>query len=627
MFAGNEHERSPLGLEPASERLAPPRIRMPGSWPLRFVLGSLIALAVVPTVIGKRIQPVEAYVWEVLDPARHINNEIVRLHSRQRARFESYLLTGSPEQLGEYEALRELESARFAELDSLLNALEPSELRILFHAGNLGSAALRWHMRHDLVKQGQMGRQEYLANVAEDQALFEDILTNEQALTDELVAAMDEARAEMDQERSLQVMLTAVLAALALLATGAAGLVGMRLRSLVAETEERRREASGARRDLQATLEATGDGVLGFDLAGRCTVLNATGARLLRISEGEALGRTVHELLHGAAPEEERHSRQECPIFDAIRSGAREREREEVFWRRDGTSFLGKWQFRPLRDGRLLPGGVLTLTDMTEIRTAEEALKQAVHDRDQVVAVVSHDLRNPLGTIIAASELLLEVDLGETKSKEQLRIIRRASRRMSRLIEDLLDVSRIEAGGLTVSPEPIELEPLLKEAVELHLPLVHEKNVQLGSELQEDLPRVLADHDRVLQVLSNLIGNAFQHTQPGGRVTVTARARANDVILSVIDTGEGIDREDLERLFDRFWQARIRGRSGAGLGLAIVKGIVEAHGGRVWVESVRGEGSAFHFTLPVSRAEAPVSPAEPQSLSISAWQERRRAGA
>jgi signal transduction histidine kinase len=187
---------------------------------------------------------------------------------------------------------------------------------------------------------------------------------------------------------------------------------------------------------------------------------------------------------------------------------------------------------------------------------------------------------------------------------------------MSRLIEDLLDVSRIEAGGLTVRAEPIELEPLLKEAVELHLPLVHEKNVQLGSELEENLPPVLADHDRILQVLSNLIGK-----------TVSARARADDVVLSVIDTGEGIDREDLERLFDRFWQARIRGRSGAGLGLAIVKGIVEAHGGRVWVESVRGEGSAFHFTLPVSRAEAAVSPGGRDSLPHGGWPERRRAGA
>jgi PAS domain S-box-containing protein len=598
---------------------------MPGRWPLRFVLGSLVALAVVPTIAGQRIRAEEEYVWEVLDSARNINTDIVRLHSRQRARFEDYLFSGDVRDLTEYEELRERERVHFEELNSLLDRLQTADENLRLRSGNLQLAALQWHMGH-AQPLGAM-RRNFTATVAEDQARFDAILVEEEALTQALVDAMDAARAEMSRVRDIQVVLTAVLAALALLATAAAGMVGVRLRSLVAETEERRREAAGARRDTKATLEATGDGVLGFDLAGRCTMLNATGSRLLGIPEAEALGRTVHDLLHGAAPEEERHPRQACPVFEAIRSGAREREREEVFWRRDGTSFLGKWQFRPLRDGRQVPGGVLTLTDMTEIRTAEEALKQAVHDRDQVVAVVSHDLRNPLGTIIAASELVLDVDLGETKQKEQLHIIRRASRRMSRLIEDLLDVSRIEAGGLTVSPEPTELEPLLREAIELHLPLVHEKNVQLGSELEADLPRVLADRDRVLQVLSNLIGNAFQHTQPGGRVTVSARPGAKEVVLSVIDTGEGIDADDLGRLFDRFWQARIRGRSGAGLGLAIVKGIVEAHGGRVWVDSVRGQGSAFHFTLPVSSEHAAATSQESESLAQSSWPERRRAGA
>jgi hypothetical protein len=134
MSAGNEFERSPLGLEPTPQSPAQPRIRMPGRWPLRFVLGSLLALAVVPTVIGRRIQPIETYVWEVLDPARHINNEIVRLHSRQRARFERYLLTGSAEQQGEYEALRDLELVRFEELDTLLKVVRPSDATLPFRS-------------------------------------------------------------------------------------------------------------------------------------------------------------------------------------------------------------------------------------------------------------------------------------------------------------------------------------------------------------------------------------------------------------------------------------------------------------------------------------------------------------
>jgi signal transduction histidine kinase len=192
----------------------------------------------------------------------------------------------------------------------------------------------------------------------------------------------------------------------------------------------------------------------------------------------------------------------------------------------------------------------------------------------------------------------LDIELPEEKKIEQLQIIRRASIRMNRLIEDLLDVSRIEAGGFTVEPRPNELEPLIDEAVELHALRAQELGIELMSDLPAGLPRVLCDHDRLLQVVFNLIGNAFKHTPAGGVVTLGARSNGNQVVVTVSDTGEGISREDLERIFDRFWQVRSHGRSGAGLGLTIVKGIVEAHGGRVWVESELGKGSAFHFTIP-----------------------------
>jgi PAS domain S-box-containing protein len=630
MASSTETDRIPTGIEPDALGQVPPR--MPGKWPLRFVVGSLVALALVPTLIGQRIRAEEEYVWEVLDPAANLNFDILRLHSRQKDQFDAYLTSGDPGRRAAYEELKVDADAKVAQLAKLLTPAPgdtTARARELYqHVTAMNAVTGLWHVGHQLVFKGELARHAYLVDgQTEDDQRFEDVLSSEQALTTALVGEMGIARAQMSRVRDLQVRITGALAALALLATAAAGLVGVRLRSLVSETEARRREAAGARREIAATLAATGDGVLGFDLAGRCTMLNATGARLLKISEADALGRTVHDLLHGAAPEAERHSRHDCPIFEAIRSGAREREREEVFWRGDGSSFLGKWQFRPLKDGKVVPGGVLTLTDMTEIRQAEEALKQAVHDRDQVVAVVSHDLRNPLGTILAASELLVEVELPESKRDDQLRIIRRASRRMSRLLEDLLDVSRIEAGGLTVDPEPIDLEPLLREAVELHLPLVEESGVELGSELEANLPLVLADHERILQVLSNLIGNAFKHTKRDGRVTVTARRDGDVVVLSVIDTGEGIAAQDLERLFDRFWQARMRGRSGAGLGLAIVKGIVEAHRGRVWVESVPEEGSAFHFTLPVVLEDSRPNSAVPGSVARGAWLRRNRAGA
>jgi signal transduction histidine kinase len=242
-----------------------------------------------------------------------------------------------------------------------------------------------------------------------------------------------------------------------------------------------------------------------------------------------------------------------------------------------------------------------------------------------MMAVVSHDLRNPLGTVSAAAELLLDIELPEDKKEEQLQIIRRSSVRMNRLIQDLLDVSRIEASGLTVEPEPNDLHPLLEEALESNSLRASELGIDLVADVRPGLPAVLCDHDRVLQVISNLVENAFKHTAKGGRVTLSARSTGSQVVITVRDTGDGIAPDDLARIFDRYWQARSHGRSGAGLGLTIVKGIVEAHGGQVWVESELGKGSAFHFTLP---AQADGSRERLSASSgYAAPRERTQAGA
>lgn len=181
---------------------------------------------------------------------------------------------------------------------------------------------------------------------------------------------------------------------------------------------------------------------------------------------------------------------------------------------------------------------------------------------------------------------------------------------MQRLIQDLLDVSRIESGTLAVEHTRIGLAQLVVECVEAQRSLAASADLELRVDLPRELPEVLGDRDRLLQVLENLIGNAIKFTGPGGRIGVGASATAGEVLLWVSDTGPGIAAEDLPRVFDRFWQAQKAGRRGAGLGLPIVKGIVEAHGGRVWVESTLGQGSTFLFTIPVvpSATDAQRSP-------------------
>ena len=236
-----------------------------------------------------------------------------------------------------------------------------------------------------------------------------------------------------------------------------------------------------------------------------------------------------------------------------------------------------------------------------ELRRRAEEAERAARTRDEVLAIVSHDLRNPLNLIVTSGSFLLEVATGlQPKERDQLRMIRRAAGQMTRLIEDLLEVSSIEAGQLSIERRPEPVEPLVRGACGLLEHAAEAKSIDLGCEFGDATPPVLADRERVLQVLGNLVGNALKFTPEGGQIHIRAHAEGGFVRFSVTDTGEGIDRDALPHVFDRFWQARHARSSGAGLGLAIVRGIVQAHGGEVWVDSTPGAGSTFYFTLPAA---------------------------
>jgi signal transduction histidine kinase len=237
--------------------------------------------------------------------------------------------------------------------------------------------------------------------------------------------------------------------------------------------------------------------------------------------------------------------------------------------------------------------------------------QEAIRARDEVLRVVSHDLRNPIGAVVMGSAFLqdeLSEQLGDGPLGRTLHTIRRSAERANRMIDDLLDISRIEAGRLAIEAAPEPLAPLLEEALEAQRRAALEQGVELRLRAAGPLPWVRADRDRLLQVLGNLIGNALKFTPAGGRVEVGAVPDGEEVRVFVEDTGPGIPAEQLPHLFDRFWQARRADRRGLGLGLAIVRGLVAAHGGRIWVESEPGRGSRFQFTLPL----APRPVAEPR---------------
>jgi len=180
-------------------------------------------------------------------------------------------------------------------------------------------------------------------------------------------------------------------------------------------------------------------------------------------------------------------------------------------------------------------------------------------------------------------------------------VILRSVRRMNQLIQDLLDVALVEAGELKVEQSRHPAAAVVREAAESQATIAADSKIEIQLDIDPDVREVWCDHKRLLQVFENLIGNAIKFTEPGGRITVRAVSREHDVLFSVADTGCGIDAEGLRHVFERFWQASTHARHlGAGLGLPVAKGIVEAHGGRMWVESEPGRGSTFYFTIPKS---------------------------
>ncbi len=227
---------------------------------------------------------------------------------------------------------------------------------------------------------------------------------------------------------------------------------------------------------------------------------------------------------------------------------------------------------------------------------------QAIRARDDVLAVVSHDLGNPLSAIRLSTSLLLRrppADRAAQEERKQLENIRASVDQMERLIKDLLDVKRIEAGLLSLEREPCVVSVLMREIADTAERWIEGKTLRITLDSTNEPVHVYADPQRVVQVFSNLVGNAARFAPTGGEIVLRSRREGDQVRFSVADTGPGIPVEHLPHIFDRFWQASRTGRHGIGLGLAIVKGIVEAHGGRVWAESVLGAGSTFHFTLPL----------------------------
>lgn len=240
----------------------------------------------------------------------------------------------------------------------------------------------------------------------------------------------------------------------------------------------------------------------------------------------------------------------------------------------------------------------------TDVHLHDERLRadRSIESRDDFLAVVSHDLRNMLGGIVMSSNELLEVEVPEgarPKIDKEAERIQRFTARMSRLLGDLLDVVSIEAGRLAVAPRRHDAVELLRETQDVFQSLAMAKGISIRTEVRAHSLLARYDHERVLQVLANLVGNALKFTPRDGRVDLLVERIGDDIRFCVADTGRGVSKEQVHAIFDKFWQRRAA-TNGFGLGLYISKCIVEAHGGKIWAESTPGAGSTFYFTLPAA---------------------------
>lgn len=229
-----------------------------------------------------------------------------------------------------------------------------------------------------------------------------------------------------------------------------------------------------------------------------------------------------------------------------------------------------------------------------------ENLEQNERLRQQLVADVAHELRTPLATIQGYLEAMREGVIKPTPDK--LGLVHEETALLARLIDDLRDLSQAEAGQLNIRKKPTDLSRLIKGAISIFQSLLEEKKIGLISQVSTKLPRVNVDKDRISQILRNLISNAINHTPAGGKITISAVQRPEEIEIRVSDTGQGIKAEDIPYVFERFYRgekSRARASGGAGIGLTIAKRLIETHGGKIWVESAPGQGTEVYFTLPL----------------------------
>lgn len=377
----------------------------------------------------------------------------------------------------------------------------------------------------------------------------------------------------------------------------------VRARQEIADREER----------IRLLLDSTAEAIYGIDLAGNCIFCNKSCARLLGYESPDSLvGKQMHPLVHHTGADGTALAPERSAIFEAMRRRGGIHVEDEVLWRADGTSFPAEYWSHPiLKDGEVI-GAVVTFLDISTRRENERDLQEAAQRREMFLAMLSHELRNPLAAILSATRLLqMETDL-TSRCREASQVVERQAKHMARLLDDLLDVSRITHGRIVLRSELLDVRDTTRSTVEALGPLFAEHETSLVLDLPDAPIYVVGDPARLQQIQANLLSNASKYSPRGSEVRLEVRANGPQAMIRVSDHGRGIPPENLPKIFELFVQgdqSLDRASGGLGIGLSLLRELVELHNGRVEVQSDGADrGSCFTVWLPLA----------PESLTCAA---------
>ena len=650
--------------ERQTERRSIWRVGPDSTWttivPVVFIISSLLTLVLLPIYFRMHTSEMRKEITDVAEPSRRAANEIQADLSTELGEIISFQATEQKQYRDEYLRLlaeQKQDSKTLRELAPKLGPEVATDLK------SLAKESDEWHA--DVVSNEFLSRkmpaEVSMIRLFEKYPSYEQALKAAAALEVSIQSAIDQRLTEIREEEKLSQSLTIILTLLALTSALLVIGLGRQMRLLAREAMGRRKEAereaaeaqraraAAEREERRAAFLATAGQELASSLdyehaiatLARLIVPNIADICVIDLAQADGALCRAAVAHRDVAREHELATRVGEVMRDvpeALAFVIRERESRIIGYASSLLQYAGVAPEEqrsllavPLVSRGQILGVILAAAAEGTLFVQEDAAlvselsrhgslaidnarlyresQQAVQAREEVLAIVSHDLRNPLNAVMLGASLLQTSDKIAPDDREQLEIIDISAQRMKRLIEDLLDVTRLEGGKqLPIDPAPLDVPSLFEETYELFKSQAATASITLQCRAPKDVLPVYADRHRVLQVLSNLIGNAMKFTPPGGIITCRAESQDGKVLITVADNGPGIPRENLGDIFNPYWQAKRTARLGAGLGLPIAKGIVESHGGRIWVESTPGDGTKFFFTLPVAvEAPAPVS--------------------